>query len=92
MRYARGDRVHVVAHWNWGHPCTGQIADPPEGVADATEDDAEAWRDCRRTVRGLKGPIEFYWVVFDQPQQDGDGDGPYLAGEVESEYLRLIAQ
>ena len=89
MRYAKGDRVRVVPNWNWEQACTGQIAEPPAGVVELTEEDGDAWNGCRRTVQSLKGPIEFYWVVFDQPQRDGDGDGPYLAGEVEEEYLQL---
>ena len=28
-----------------------------------------------------------YMVSFDEPQLDGDGDGPYTAGEVLSQYV-----
>lgn len=28
-----------------------------------------------------------YWIVFDEPQLDGDGDGPYRGGEVLERYL-----
>ena len=36
--------------------------------------------------------IETYWIVFDEPQIGGDGDGPYWAGAVEAEYLRRVDQ
>jgi hypothetical protein len=29
----------------------------------------------------------FHWVTFDIPQIDSDGDGPYNAAEVDSDYL-----
>ena len=29
--------------------------------------------------------ISFVWIMFDEPQTDGDGDGPYRGGEVELE-------
>lgn len=61
MKLEKGDRVQVLAHWNWPG--------------------------CRRVVRGRKGPIEFYWVSSDKSQRDGDGDGRYFGGEVETEYL-----
>ena len=30
-------------------------------------------------VPTLRGPQPFYWVEFDEPRLDGDGDGPYEA-------------
>lgn len=32
-----------------------------------------------------------YWIVFDSPQFDGDGDGPYESAEVNSKYLEPAA-
>jgi hypothetical protein len=88
MKLQKGDHVQILAHWNWPQPCTGRIASPP-GVPGDLEGGVR-WLGCRRVVRGRKGPIEFYWVSFDEPQMDGDGDGPYLGGEVETEYLRRL--
>jgi hypothetical protein len=87
-RLEQGDLVQILAHWNWPEACTGRITAPPE-IALRLEG-GWLWKGCRRVVRGRKGPIEFYWVSFDQPQRDGDGDGPYLVGEVETEYLRPL--
>jgi hypothetical protein len=30
------------------------------------------------------------WVVFDRPVRDGDGDGPYLEGEIMANYLEMV--
>jgi hypothetical protein len=38
----------------------------------------------------LKGLVPFYWIEFDVPQHDADGDGPYQAGEIEVTYLSAI--
>ena len=38
-------------------------------------------------VRGRIGMMSFVWIVFDTAQLDGDGDGPYRAGEVELEFV-----
>jgi hypothetical protein len=89
MNLKDGDRVQILAHWNWPQVCTGRITSPPQVASDLVEG-GESWLGCRRFVRGRKGPIEFYWVSFDEPQKDGDGDGPYRAGEVEAEYLRRL--
>jgi hypothetical protein len=81
-----GDRVHIKGHWNWPSDCSGVIAAPPSQVADLSED-SEPWRGHIRTVRGRTGMISFVWIVFDTAQLDGDGDGPYRAGEVELEFV-----
>jgi hypothetical protein len=31
-----------------------------------------------------KGQKVFYFVEFDEPQDDGSGDGPYRASEIEA--------
>jgi hypothetical protein len=88
MTLQRGERVQILGHWNWPQSCTGRISAPPELPDDLAG--GVRWLGCRRVVQGRKGPIEFYWVSFDEPQMDGDGDGPYLGGEVETEYLRRL--
>lgn len=87
---APGDRVHVRGHWNWPRDCFGVVAHPPEPVQSLVADD-EPWNGHIRSVRGRKGMIPFVWINFDEPQVDGDGDGPYLGGEVEVEYVAKVA-
>lgn len=88
MTFKMGDRVQVRGHWNWPCDCTGVVCLPPEFGRELVADEAP-WSGVSRTVKGRKGPIEFIWVNFDEPQKDGDGDGPYWGGEVEAEYLAL---
>lgn len=33
-----------------------------------------------------------FWVVFDEPQTDGDGDGPYRAAAIWETYLEPIGE
>ncbi|MCP3922013.1 MAG: hypothetical protein GY714_05435 [Desulfobacterales bacterium] len=78
----------VRGHWNFPNCCIGTIAEPPEFAVQLVEN-CGPWDGVRRFVQGRKGTIEFYWVEFETPQNDGDGDGPYAAGEVEVEYITL---
>ena len=32
----------------------------------------------------------FVWIVFDEPQRDSNGDGPYDEAEISSEYFEII--
>jgi hypothetical protein len=32
----------------------------------------------------------FYWVTFDSPQVDADGDGPFNCAEIDSRFLILL--
>jgi hypothetical protein len=38
----------------------------------------------------VNGPMKQYWVVFDEPQEDADGDGPYAASDVLAIYIEPI--
>ena len=40
-------------------------------------------------VETLQGEDCFYWVRFDAPAQDIDGDGPYKSAQILSRYLVL---
>lgn len=37
-----------------------------------------------------KGPTREYMVVFDEPQLDADGDGPYRAAVIWEKYLQPL--
>ena len=89
MKFKLGDKVYIEGHWNFPNHCRGTISSPPEFALRSVSDPAP-WNGIRRIVKGRKGPIEFYWIKFDEPQIDGDGDGPYPEGEIESAYINLI--
>jgi hypothetical protein len=86
MRFALGDRVRISPEYTWAQGATGTIAMPPDFVVDLVKDEWP-WKSHHRYVKGVKGPIELYWVEFDHPQIDGDGDGPYRAGEIEADMI-----
>jgi len=64
----------------------GTIVEPPES-AQALAEDSYPWDGWHRIVQGRDGPIEFFFVEFDEPQRDGDGDGPYSGGEIKADAL-----
>lgn len=41
-------------------------------------------------VRGVRRPLPTYWVEFDEPQLDVEGDGPYERSQVLGKYLALV--
>ena len=41
-------------------------------------------------VETTRGPMATYWVSFDQPQYDPDGDGPYDRSQVLAKYLESL--
>jgi hypothetical protein len=87
-----GDRVHIKSNWNFPNDCTGVIAEAPEAVRGLVEDEdpSRHWRGHLRSMRGRSRILTFVWIWFDEPQKDGDGDGPYRGGEVELEYVTRI--
>src|SRR5262249_8206132 len=78
-----GDRVVVSPAYQWSRGATAVVAAVPPDVAAGSP----GWRDCWRTVKTLQGKQVFYWVVFDEPQVDADGDGPYNAAEIPGHHL-----
>jgi hypothetical protein len=90
MNYSEGDRVRILESYHWAKGAFGTVAPPPGPVA-LFVTGAEAWRGCHRVVKGVKGPIDFYWVEFDEAQVDADGDGPYASAEIQAEYLEHVA-
>ncbi|MGW7408358.1 ferrous iron transport protein A [Streptomyces sp. NPDC054833] len=77
-----GTRVTVVQDPSWAGPWQaefqGVINDfqPPAPVRHATAQEGEL----------------AYWVVFDSPQYDSDGCGPYYKAQIWDRYLRPVSQ
>ncbi|GGV39558.1 hypothetical protein GCM10010182_75060 [Actinomadura cremea] len=73
-----GCRVRVVRDPGWDGPWRSEFSGtvdalgPPEAV---------------RHSRARPGEL-MYWVVFDEPQYDGAGDGPYRKAQIWDRYLR----
>lgn len=80
-----GQRVRVMLDTidgigPWPTKPLGTIAEHP------LSSDGATWRPIM-TTSGLR---RFYWIVFDEPQLDPDGDGPYAESEALDKYLELV--
>ena len=72
--FSAGDRVRVSDDFFWAKGAVGTIAAPPDAVTSIGGE----WDGglIRQEVSAL-GTNTVYWVWFDEPQHDADGDGPY---------------
>lgn len=84
-KFEIGDRVRIEGHWEFPNGIIGTVVMPSEFQLNLAE--LGEWSDHRRTVLGRKGSILFYFIQFDQPVDDGSGDGSYIGAEIEAECL-----
>ena len=82
-----GARVRISDKHHWAQGASGTVAEPPDYVRELTSD----WVEYRRLSFSAQGPRVFYWVVFDEPHDDGSGDGPYSEAEIDADYLMQAA-
>lgn len=75
---APGTRVTVVRDRGWDGPW--QVVFP--GTIDAMGAPVP-----NEHAQALSGEL-LYWVIFDAPQYDSNGDGPYCKAQVWGRYLR----
>ena len=78
--YTVGSRVQVMRDPEfgpgpWPSEPTGRITESPTGEPFGV-------------VETRQGPERLWWVTFDEPQRDTDGDGPYATAQVLERYLR----
>jgi len=69
-------RVRVAATYHWAQGATGRIGLHPASQGTVS-----------RIVPSRHGPLTFYWVQFDLPHLDADGDGPYHEAEIDAHHL-----
>ena len=81
--FSLGDRIRISDEYHWAQGVLGTVIEPPGFVVNF----ADGWDGLHRNVPSLKGMLTFYWIKFDIPQMDSDGDGPYHQAEIDSEYL-----
>jgi hypothetical protein len=77
--FAEGDRVRVSDDFFWAKGATGTISSPQSEV---TEISGPWSRGLTRQEESALGMNTVYWVWFDEPQCDADGDGPYKGGSI----------
>jgi hypothetical protein len=86
--FSSGDRVRVSEKFFWAKAATGRISAPPDAVISLSG----PWdAGLTRQETSALGEHTVYWVWFDEPQFDADGDGPYRGGQIWESALSLIA-
>jgi hypothetical protein len=81
-KLAPGDRVRISKDYHWAQGSRGTISHHFYTVAK----DLMPRDQCFRKVKSLQGMLTFYWVKFDEPQRDAEGD-LYSGGEIDDRYL-----
>ena len=87
-RFSAGDRVRVAGDFFWPKGATGTVSAPPDAVTTISG----PWDEGRtRGEVSVLGTHIVYWVWFDDPQHDADGDGPYRGGQIWERSLTLLS-
>ena len=76
-----GDRVRVSPSYHWARGVTGEVIGGISGNS----------MKFQRVIRSHDGPRTYYFIAFDEPQIDAEGDGPYIGAEIDSRYLELLS-
>jgi len=87
-KFSGGDRVRISDDFPWAKGALGTVARPPDEVTTISGPWIEGltWLEV-----SAMGTNVAYWVWFDEPQSDADGDGPYRGGQIlESALTRLM--
>ena len=86
-KFSFGDRVLISSDFFWAKGATGTISRPPLEITTLSG----AWDgDITRIEHSALGEALVYWVWFDVPQFDVDGDGPFRGGQIWECALTLI--
>jgi len=86
-KFTVGDRARVSEDFFWARGAGGMISVPPPEVVTLSG----TW-DCGlvREETSALGTNTVYWVWFDEPQYDADGEGPYRGGSIWESALSLV--
>lgn len=85
MTFEPGDKVIVAGDPRLGDGISGALALPEPFMLELTE--PNGGRGHRRFVQGSERMMVFCYVVFDRPQDDGSGDGPYRGAEIDETHI-----
>jgi hypothetical protein len=87
--FSVGDRVIISPNFYWAKGAAGTISTPPPEVTALSG----PWEgDLTRQENSALGQATVYWVWFDEPQLDADGDGPYRGGCIHEKAMTLVAR
>jgi hypothetical protein len=81
-----GAKVRVGENQGFEAGVTGTVDYPPK-VGVLADDFGENFF---RKAQTSRGETIFVWVVFDEPQYDADGDGPFSETEINIDYLEIV--
>jgi hypothetical protein len=85
--FTAGDWVLISPDFFWAKGAAGTISTPPPEVTMLSG----PWdEDLTRQERSALGEATVYWVWFDEPQLDADGDSPYRGGCIHEGAMTLI--
>jgi hypothetical protein len=88
MPFSVNDRVRISEEFFWAKGAAGIISEPPPEVVGISG----PWdNNLTRQERSALGIHTVYWVWFDVPQLDADGDGPYRGGSIHETAMSLIS-
>jgi hypothetical protein len=86
-QFSEGDRIRISRNFFWAKGAMGTIAAHPDVVKSISGN----WNESlTRQESSALGVNTAYWVWFDDPQLDADGDGPYRGGQIWESALTLI--
>jgi len=87
FKFFAGNRVRVSEDFFWAKGAVGTIAEPPSAVVALSG----PWDDnLTRQETSALGTHTVYWVWFDNPQFDTEGDGPYSGGQIWGSALTIL--
>ena len=89
-KFGIGDKVRISNESHWAKDALGTISELPRFIQQTVKDESSG-QVSHHLVKGTKGMLKFYWVNFDEPQFDADGDGPYKGGEIKEEMLESVS-
>jgi hypothetical protein len=89
-QFENGDRVELADHFEFENGITGTLALPPDAIVELCP--PNEWDGCKRTIHAENGRVVSYYVIFDEPHDDGSGDGPYRGAEINAECIRPLSE
>jgi hypothetical protein len=84
--FSLGDRVVIAEDFYWAKGTLGTVSDPPPEVISISG----PWNGLTRSQTTALDRETVYWVWFDEPQRDADGDRPYRGGSIDVNALSLL--